>query len=292
MLNKKLQVAIARLLKVDEKVIETASDNEAGDDSIIRDFDSKNKAFSTEELGTLLKNSNEQFLEKADFEITKVPQNLYAKIAGAVLEKKEKTLAKDHGVSEYKDLNDLLTKIVESKAGKGLDEATKQQIETLKQSVATLEREKVEAVTQAEGKFNSQLSGIDFNTALKSLGMDYEESAKEKQEKLLASTFLQEHKLDRKNNKTIVLDKEGKPLLNKLGEPMSVSDVLKPFAQSYDFKIKEVDAGGRGTGNSQQSQTALKGKTLAEAHSIKGTKENTSEGDATFKAWTAENPKT
>lgn len=290
MKNKLFLLALSKLFNLDVKVIETALENEAGDDSIIKGFTDKYTSYTIDDLAKLIKNSNEQYLEKADFEITKVPQGLYSKIVGAAMEKKEKTLAKEHNIAEYKDLSDLLTKIVESKSGKGLDDTAKGQIETLKGTIKTLEQEKTDAVANERKKFDTILIGTDFSSALSSLPLDYDAEAKEKQIKLLSAAFNSEFTLERKGEKTIVLGKDGKPKNDKLGEPLALLDVLKPFTQEYGFKLKAEDQGGRGTGNSQEKQT-LKGKTFEEAVAMRGVKPMTDESDKLMLEWQAENPK-
>lgn len=287
MKNKLLLVALSKLLKVDQSVIEAESQKEDGNDSIVKSWLEKHNSYTAEELATLINNSNKQYLEKADFELTQVPKPLYSKIAAAALESKEKHLAKEYGVTEYKDLQDLLGKIAESTKGKGVDETLKQQIETLKGTIKSLEQEKEKSVNDVRSQYENEFIDRDFGSALLQLNLDYDDEVKEKQRKLLTSAFNSEYKIERKNKTNIVLDKEGKPVLNKLGDPEQITNVLKTFASDYGFKIKTEDPGGRGGASSTQSGNTLKGKTFDAYLAEKGIKPHTDESDKAFVEWKA-----
>jgi hypothetical protein len=289
-MNKKLTVALSKLLKLDEKVIEEALLKEDGDDSILKAYTDKYQSYTAEELSTLLGNSNKQYLEKADFDIKEVPKALYSKIAGAVLEVREKKLSEEYGIKDYKDLQDLLAKIAELGKGKGADEALKQQNEAQKETIKKLELEKETELKTEREKHEAEFIGLDFNTALNSLPLDYEKETVDTQKKLITYAFNSELKTARKNNKTIVLDKDGKAILDKVGDPMPISDVLKNFVTVNGFKLKEPETGGRGSGNSENKLT-LKGLSLQEAINRAGVKPNTEEADAVYLEWQSANPK-
>jgi hypothetical protein len=287
MKNKQLLVALSRLLKVDETVIIESADKEDGDDSIIKDYATKFKAYTADELSTLIKNSNKQFLESADFDINEVPKPLYNKIKGAVLEKTEKDISKEHGISEYKGLNDLIAKLAE-KSGKGekADEALLNQINHLKNAVA----EKEEAFNQLQNKIVNDEIAREFSVAVSSLPLDYDEDILPKQKRLLESAFSSEYKITKKEDKIIVLDNDEKPVLDKLADPAKISDVVKTFAEGYGFKFKAEDTGGRGQGSSKtEGAINYKGKTFAEVILEKGVKPNSNESDALWVEWKAAN---
>lgn len=292
-MNKKFIVALSKLLKIDESVINEALVKEDGDDSIINDFVKNYASFTKEELATLIKNNNKQYLEGADFDIKEVPTNLYRKIAAAALESKEKKKAEEYKIEKYDGFEDLIDKIAESKAtGKGTDEGMKQQIETLKQAVLSKDKEKEEAVSKVREEYESEFINRDFESALNNLSqtLDYEKDVLPKQSNLLKSAFKGELKLSRKGNVTTVLDAEGKLKMNNLGEPLPVFDVLKNYAAENGFKFKHPEEGGRGTASSTETNNALKGKSFAEVLSIKGVKPLTDESDALMKEHKQANP--
>ncbi len=286
-MNKVLLVALSKLLNLDQTVIETELGKEDGSDLIMKGFYDKYKVFSLEDLGTLIKNSNKKFLEDADFEIESVPKPLYSKIQAAVLTSKERGLAKEYGITEFKDLSDLLFKIAESTKGKGVDETLKTQIETLKGTIKSLEAEKNEAVTKVQNDYESELTGRDFTAALSEVALDYEADVIDKQKKLLTSAFGSEFKVERKNKITLVLDKDGKPVLDKLGDPEKISNVIKTFASDYGFKLKTAEPGGRGTASSQSQPNLLKGKLFEDVLKEKGIQPLTAEADKAYTEWQA-----
>ena len=88
-----------------------------------------------------------------------------------------------------------------------------------------------------------------------------------------------------------MLDKDGKPVLDKLADPAKISDVLKTYATDYGFPFKEEDAGGRGSASSKGDNSKLnyKGKTFAEALEANGIKPNTDESDKLYTEWVTAN---
>lgn len=270
MKNKKLITAIAALLKVDEATLLTSMDNEAGDDTVVKEYTDKFQAYKAEDLAKLIKNANEQAIEKyfdaPDFDIDKhIPSAIHKKIKGVSFENFEKAMARKHGITEYDGLDDLIAKlVVKSNDGKGKpDEALLSQIETLKKTVEEKENE----VNEVKNKYVQDEINRNFDSALSQLPLSFEGEALERQRDLLRSAFLAQHKLDRKGETIVVMDAKGTRLNDKLGDPEPITNVLTNFAKTYGFPFKEQDAGGRGSGSSQSSGAAtniLKGKTFQE----------------------------
>lgn len=291
-MNKKLIVALAGLLKQDQQVIEDALLKEDGDDSIIKGFTTKYNPLAADELSRLIENSNKKYfderLTEADFDINHVPKKLSDKIYGAAYEAKEKKIAKEYGIEHYKNFDDLLKQVTQQSGGNGTDQATKQQIETLKANIQKLEKEKEDDINDLKKSYDSEFISRDFDSALASIPFDYEGAALEKQKKLLKSEFFTEYGMERKGNVTVVLNKENKPMVNNLGDPESIANVVKKLASDYEFKIKEKDQGGRGA-ESSQTTVSLKGKTFDEVVQSRGLKPLTDEADKAFIEWQAAN---
>lgn len=281
MKNKNLIAAISKAFKIEESVFVSELEKENGTDEIIKD---KFSVYTPTELATLIKNSNEAALENADFEITKVPKKLYSKIATAVLESKEKELAKTNGIDKWESLSDLVSKITE-KIKSGTAQTTDEkdaQIATLKQTIKGMEETHKTALEAEQQKLQAELTGRDFNQSLSSLGLDYDGEVLTKQQTLFKNAFYAEHKMSNKDGKTIVIGQDGKPIVDKLGEPISPNEVLKSFATNYGFKLKQEDLGGRGSGQfpDKGKPENYKGKTIGEVAKEKGLKPNTPEFDA------------
>ena len=285
MKNKQLIVALSKLFKVEESVIEADLLNENGTDILVKDYSSKYNAYTAEELARMIENSNKRYLETANFPINEVPRELYNKVKAAAFESIEKDLAKEHEITEYNGLKDLVSKAISKiNSGKGNQDEKDKQIELLKSNLLKAEQDKESAVNELKTKFEGEFISRDLNSALKALPLDYEGDVLDKQSKLLTSAFNSEYKLGRKGEHTVVLDKDGKPVLDKLGDPQPVSEVIKSFATGYGFKIKEADPGGRGTGSSTTS-SPLKGKDFNAYLEEKGIKPMTDEADKAYIEW-------
>lgn len=291
-MNKKLIVELSSLLKLDENVFVEALNKEDGDESVLKDYKNKYQAYTLDEIQTIVKNGASKMIENWEPGSKLIPETVYKKIAGAAIESKERNLAKEYGITDYSNLQDLLTKIAESKNGKGMDEAAKQQIEQLKTEIKKLEQEKNEAETKISSKYESEFINRDFETALSVLSdLDCPEEAKQAQSTLVKNAFKGQYKLGRKDGKTIVLDEENKALTDRVGDPLPVSDVLKQVVKSSGLKFKEPDLGGRGAASSTGTINDLKGVDFSKALEKRGVKPNTSESDRLYTEWSAANPK-
>ena len=289
MKNDKLIVGLSSLLKVDKSVLVAALENEAGDEGLTKEFNEKNAVFTLADVAKLKTNSKAEAITELE-KATEFPPAIYNRVKGLALEKAEKDTAKKYGIEKWDNFEDLMSKITSK--GKGGDDEKDKQINLLKQTVIEKEAEIATKIKEVEVKYTSDFINRDFANALSGIKLDGEEEAAKNQSKLFAGAFKGQFGFDYKDGKTIVLDAEKKILVDKLGDPMDVSDVYKNFVITHGGKLKEEAAGGRGDGSSQQTTNSnLKGKTLAEAHSLKGTKENTDNGDKTFVEWQAANPK-
>ncbi len=293
MKNKKLIVGIASLLKIEESVITSALENESGDDSLIQDFKKENNVFTLADISKIKGNAiNEgKAIALVDLEKTNAnefPAAIYHRVKGFAFEKVEKDAAKKYNVDQYDNLEDLMSKIASK--GKGGDDEKDIQIKTLKQTILEKEGEITTKVKEVETKYTSDFINRDFANALSGIKLDGEEEAAKNQSKLFAGAFKGQFGFDYKDGKTIVLDAEKKILVDKLGDPMPVSDVYKNFVITHGGKLKEEAVGGRGDGSSQQTTNLnLKGKTLNEVLAAKGVKPNTDEADKVFVEWNAAN---
>ncbi len=291
MLNDKLIVGIASLLKVEKDVIIEALQKEGGDDGLIKEFLQKNNVFSLEDVNKMKDNVKIAAKAEALTELEKAtsfPPAIYNRVKGLALEVAEKEAAKKHGIESWSGIDDLISKIASK--GKGSDSEKDVQIDLLKKAVADKEAELQTKVKEVETKYTSDFLNRDFLSATSMLKLDGgDETTIENQKKLINGAFNNQFKLSYKDGKTIVLDAEGKPVVDKLGDAMPVFDVYKNFAVTHGAKLKEVDTGGRGDGSSTQTNSNLKGKTFNEALTAKGFKPNTDEADKLFVEYQAAN---
>lgn len=302
-MNKKLIVSISGILKTDASVIEAELQKADGDDSILQAYKDKYpNTYTAVELHTLIDNANKKYLAEYDPKPGEIPAKLYNTVKLATLLPIEKSIATKHGITDYVGLDDLLAKVSEKHltGDKGkIEEITKQQIETLKKANETLLREKEDGIKAAEEKYNSELIGRDLSSALTGLPLDYEDDADatksvlKKQMNLVDSTFKQSYKVERRDGITVVLDADGKPVVDALGSPKKVSDVMNDLAKDYGFKLKTVDPGNRGLPGSPPNTGAnsLKGKEWDAVLKEKGVTPLTEAADKLYIEFQAANPK-
>jgi hypothetical protein len=288
MKNSKLIVGLASLLKVDKDVIISNLENEAGDDGVIKDFLQKNNVFTLDDVAKIKTNSKAEALAELE-KATEFPSAIYNRVKGLALEKVEKEAAKKFGVEKWDNFDDLVSKIATK--GKGVDGDKEAQIELLKKSLQEKDAEIQSKVTEVESKYTNDFVNRDFKLASDNLRLAGDDDKTiENQKTLINGAFKNQFKLSYKEGKTIVLDAENKPIVDKLGDVMPVFDVYKNFAVTHGAKLKEIDAGGRGDGSSStESKTNFKGKTFAEVSAAKGVKPNTDEADKLYAEWQAAN---
>lgn len=290
-MNKNFISALALLLKMKIEDVQTAIEKVDGDDSVIKEFTTKHEILTADDLAKKIKNSNKAYLDNADFDINEVPAPLYGKIKKAALEKLEKDIAAKHGVIEYKGLEELVDKITAKyKEGK-ITEEVQRQLDTLKQSVLDGEKKYTDLVEKNE---SDKVTG-EFNNSLLDTPLDYENekvegkrSVLETQQNLLKAAFNQEYKVVKKGETIVVTGADGKTIVDKLGEPMKVSDVLKSFATENGFKLKTADPGGRGASSSSDTG-GVKGIPFGDYLAKKGIKQNTPESDDAYIEWEKSN---
>lgn len=293
-MNEKLIVELAALLKTDLSVFKAALEQADGDGNLVKEYHAKHKAFTLDELKKYADNVGTQYMDQ-NFEEhltkmvneNKMPQAAYSKLKAVSSDQIGKDLAKELGI-EFTNLADLKQRIKEKTDGKGKpDDTLLQQVELLKNTV----QEKETALKTLEEKITQEKIATEFSTALNSLPLDFDESAIEKQRKLFASAFNSEHKLVLKEGRLITLGTDGKPVLNKLAEPESLSNIVASFAKAYDFPLKEEDKGGRGTAGSQVTKSkSIKGRAWEDVARESGLQPNTLEMAKLRREYLEENP--
>lgn len=290
-------VALMTLLRVPtekQSALEAEFDKEGGDESVLTPFTNQLKILSPEELTKLQDNFFTQKLETVDFNKESLPDAFYRKVKGAVLSSKEKALAEEHGITGYTSFNDLFSKITEKLTqgkGKTGDEETKKLIEDLRAQIKKVEKEKEDAVAAVKNEFHTQAIQNEYSTSLSGIGLEYDKDALPIQQEMLSALWEKRYKTERKDGKTIVIDKAtGKVVVNELLEPQPISVVLESLAKTSQMKFKEPDPGGRGgNGSDPKNKTVLTGKSFFEACKEKNISPTSAEGDAFRKEYDAAN---
>lgn len=255
-----------------QKDIVEASVNDGTLSARLKDSLAGKKIYTADEFETFKKNHAievttsyyNELVEKA--KKGDVPQDLYKPIKGASYQQLERDLAKEHDISEYKDIKDLLGKVV-SKSASNKDPDLTKKIEDLKTANIKLQEEKENAVKGIEEKYKLKAIDREKLDTLTKVPFDFSDAKAEDLEKvtqktrtLLKSVFDAEYKMDfdDKGN-PVVIDREGNVKKNGATlEPVSAYEVMVDLAKEYNLKLQSSDKGGQG-GKSSQGDSALFG---------------------------------
>jgi len=248
---------LAARFNIKPDVIEAALTEEGNFDSVFETFDKDNQSFTNADLTRKLDNHAKEAIEKLGTDGQPLPSAVYNLAKGNAFEKKEKSWAKKHGITQYDGIDDLHEKIItqiEAKSGKADDEKDVE-IGRLKKLVLDTEQEKGEAVDTARSEFHSQLTQRDVMAALGQIQIDEEGEKLENQKEILNAVVKGEFTFEYIDGKTVAF-KNGDMLKNKVGDPQILSEVLNPFAEKY-VNVKSVPEGGRGGSSTEQSKSGM-----------------------------------
>ena len=240
-------------------VIETALEEDGSFDGVFEAFDKDNHIFTSAELSKKLDNFAKDAIDKLGADGQQLPSNIYNLAKGNAFEKKEKSWAKKHGITQWDDIDDLQEKIIvqiEAKSGKADDEKDTE-IVRLKKLVLDTEKEKTDAVDTARSEFHEELTQRDVTATLNSIQIDEEGEKLENQKSILNAVVKGEFTFEYIDGKTVPF-KDKEMLKNKVGDPMSLEEVLNPFAEKY-VNVKSVPEGGRGGSSTAETNTGIKG---------------------------------
>ena len=190
-----------------------------------------------------------------------VDKDLYGVIKGAVIEKTERTLSKEHGIAEFDGINDLVLKAISK--NKGQTDDTK--VQELSQKILDLQgintklvSEKDEAVKDAGIKANNMVLSRDKRDMVQAVPFDLSDVKEADLEKIVGqrrqiveSVFDARYSLSFEGENVVVKDKEGNIQKNPATlEPIAPLDVMKLIPVELGIKIKSSETGGQGGSSS------------------------------------------
>ncbi len=262
-MNEKLVVAMAGLLNISADVL-----NETDETKIQSVIDSlKNfHVFNNGELETLKKNQVDKAIELLSDPKQQLPQAIYKRVQGTVLEATEGRIKKKHGFTGDSDgIDDLVDKIIAEKST-STDTEISLKYEKLKSTVKEIEAEKAAEVEKANTRVNVYIVNDRLNQALTKIPLDYTDDELPSARKTYLNDFLAGHDVKIENDKLIVTNKEtGKPILNRVGDPEDLFEVLKA-AKPAVIKLKDAPGGGRGDKTKPPAGTGYQGITDKESY--------------------------
>jgi len=198
-----------------------------------------------------------------------LPQAIYKPIHGAVFEKLEKTLSKKFDVSDFDNVEDLVTKAISKNKGQTDDKALEEQIalnEELKKANKRILTEKEETEARIKADFESKILQRDMKDHVNKVPFDLSdvkedelEKAYQMRQRTLTSVFDTTYDTELIDGNIVVKDKEGNVLKNQATlEPIPVSNVLSSLAKEVGIKLKSPETGGQGGKSSGSKSTAFK----------------------------------
>lgn len=243
---------LATLLAEEPEVVEEAIKTDGELDKLVSKYKETHHIFSGDELTRKIENAKKEHLDKIIADGQPIPSELYNRVKGNAFEAFEKKKAQKYGIESWTSMEDLDEQIIAkeiAKSGKaGDDELIKERdkkIEELKALVLKEGERAEKAEATAESKVAKRMINMDIDSAVNAVDLDAEGEKLVNQRDLLDASFRRDHTFEYKDNKTIVFDKDGNLMKNKVGDPLSVSEVISDYAPKR-FDIKEVSKGGRG----------------------------------------------
>jgi hypothetical protein len=234
--------ALATLLNKTPDELGTVIEN-GGVDELLTEFKTKHSIMPTTDFDKFKQNFQDQLVEK--WTTDQAPKPIYDKIKGGVLQMKEKEIAKEFAIDDYSDFNDLVHKIVESKA-KNPEDVTK-----LKSRITELETTHNDALKSLQRQNDQRY--VDFRLAevINGIDIDAEGVMLENQRRILKTMAQSEFGYLVKDGQVLVT-KNGEPVTDSKLDPIPLSNVIRDYAKDI-VKLKSPDGGGRGEGSSASS---------------------------------------
>jgi len=249
--NKNVEQLAVLFDKKPEEIKEAIEKEELTD--LINEYKEKYKIFTSEELTQKIDNVKREVIDSLGKDGKSLPSHIYNLAKGNAFEKKEKQIAETYGIKEWKGIDDLISKVIEEKlinSGKATDEnlADKEKlIKDLKEKLLNADTEKITAIAEEKGKYDKELIEREINSAIFAVPINSEDEEKlTNQRRVLKTMFKDIYGFERKDGITVIL-KDGEPIVNKVGDPVSMNEVINEFAPQW-VDLKQVPTGGRGGG--------------------------------------------
>ncbi len=231
------------------------------------------KLMNEADVTTMKANFAKEVKEKHISELVKsakggnIDKDLYDVIKGGVIQKTERTLSKEHGITEFDGINDLVLKAISK--NKGHTDDTK--IQELDQKVLDLQGrntqlvdDKDKAVDDANKKADDRVLSRDKRDLVNAVPFDLSDVDQNDLEKItgqrrqiVESVFDARYVLSFEGENVVVKDKEGKIQKDpNTYEPIAPLDVIKLIPVELGIKIKSPDTGGQGGSSSGSNGSA------------------------------------
>jgi len=249
-----IKVVFAELLGLSAAVVDKAIE-EKNLPQLITEY----KVFNTEQYNKLLDNVGKQAIDILKDTKKELPPEIYNRVRGTVLETEENRLKKKFGYSgEHSGFQDLVEKIVslQVETVKNDSELTKEN-QRLKDLVKKNDTEWEVKLNEAKQETANYIVSESLTKAISAIPIDAPDDTLEELRTVIINNFKTNNTVKYEGGKIIVLDKNGKPFTDKVGDPLELSEVLKETRPKF-VKLKEA-TGGRATNTQSVKVNGLPG---------------------------------
>lgn len=215
---------------------------------LINKFSSTTKILPEKDFQILSENLKKQALLELDK--TKLPKDVYDYVKGSVLEKTEKELARQYGVSDYVNLNGLVEQIIQTKSKATPDDETK----ALKQRIQEIESEKNTAIESVRKTFENRFIDTELNRVISELPIDADGVKLDNQKEMIRTLVKSKIAFQLDEDKIMAI-KDGNPITDSKLDPIPLKDVIYGFAK--DYVTLRPEQGGRGDSSSTNNASRV-----------------------------------
>jgi hypothetical protein len=258
-------VALATLIGKSPEQVQVAE--EKGElENVIAEFNNNSKVFSLTEISDLKQNTEKLFIDNL-IKGNDIPQDLYNKVKGTVLEQTERRIKRNYEFDgEYNNFDELLDNIITTSA-KQPNESKKEDIEKIKELETRLtdyaktaqlnqdlktqilnhEQILLQKTSEIENKYQTRILNEKLNEKIKQI--PFADSDNEATRKALINGFEYNlrNSIDFKfsdEGKIVAYDKETQSLItDKVGGALDLSKVIENQVKASGLALKAVKQG-------------------------------------------------
>lgn len=244
------------LLSTAEEVDRAIEDGTISD--VIKNFTSQVKIMSNQDFDTFSKNLKSQALTELDK--NNLPQPIYEYVKGSVLEKLEREIAKENGLTA-KPIKQLIEDVIVAKTKTNPDDESKR----LKQQIVDLENEWSNKLNTAQTTFESKFIDNEIERLVGDLPIDAEGDKLDNQREIVRTMIKGKLQFKWDDGKIIPI-KDGNAMVDSKLDPLPVKDVIYGFAK--DYVNLSPEKGGRGDSSSSSGSRTLNFAEYCEKNNI------------------------
>ena len=250
--------ALAALLNLTAEDVKAAE--EGGLSELINQFLPTVKIMPVKDFDTFTENLKRQAITELDK--TKLPREVFEYVKGSVLEQKEKSLAKQYGVTDYQNFDNLVEEIIKTKMKTPPDVDTQK----LKDRIVELEDQHKTELASVAKTFDNRFIDMELNRAIDELPIEAEGDKLKNQQEVVRAMVKARHAFAVDNDKILTL-RDGKPVTDTKLDPVPLREVVYMVAK--DYVNLRPEQGGRGDKSSTNGSRKINFAEYCEKNGIR-----------------------